>query len=856
MATQALITKQYLTDIADAIRSKNGTEETYTPAEMSDAIENIKTDGITPAGGLDITTEGTHDVTKYASVDVDISSSMTATADDILSGKTAVSGGKTITGTIPTHAPVNETIGTLSSSVSLSKGYYSDAGSVSIDEGEQAKIIPENIKAGVKILGVTGTLEASEPETPNYIVESTSPEAIILNGGVLGKFDPPMQLVSYTISGVPPDTQISFRGSNEGDTTIAKSLDSFTTSSDWEGGEMTREITDTGAYNYFSISSDTDIYGTEVNVSITYVTGVEETPTVSTTKYGVSIDNILGDVDSIGYLRTVSETFDISFDGVKDIVSDALLYKFYNNSNVRNIKFPDLEYVSCYSALSYAFSNCKNVNIGTGLLTDLSFPKLKSVTGSRAFYNAFFNCKSITKVVFPELVRVTGGSYSFGYAFKYCTSLEDVYFPKLERINADFAFSQAFSNITTIIDSITFPSLTSIAGNGAFYQCFENSYVKNICFPVLKTIGTATNNDDSGIFEYAFRYSYVTSLEFPELEEIYVTDTDSANGTFAYNGTLTSMSFPKLKVITYSPAYTGTVSNLQAHKSIFYGCSKLKELHFGAANQAAIEATDGYPTLWGLGAGNATVYFDLDENGNTIEGGAEPINWSKSYTITSGEYLDATTDNLVQMLRQLPLTSFTVSHEDGFSGTVTLVGTDDYTDLQSWTDVKTVNLDSSSTTVTATLDTPATYTYYGIKDSNNRDQLTFTPTYKIGEGEKVPTLTINVYKAHLSSKASDQHTVTVRLVDGTKDVISNNLAIGANSTKEGYHYYPINTLRPLSDRYAQITYDVFDMDSNNETYTNLTTNYSYLENGGCNYNVTDETQDALLTIVNPDGSIS
>lgn len=65
------------------------------------------------------------------------------------------------------------------------------------------------------------------------------------------------------------------------------------------------------------------------------------------------------------------------------------------------------------------------------------------------------------------------------------------------------------------------------------------------------------------------------------------------------------------------------------------------------------------------------------------------------------------------------------------------------------------------------LDTPATYTYYGIKDSNNREQLTFTPTYKISEGEKAPTLTIDVHKAYLDSKASAQHTVTVRLVDGT-----------------------------------------------------------------------------------------
>ena len=35
----------------------------------------------------------------------------------------------------------------------------------------------------------------------------------------------------------------------------------------------------------------------------------------------------------------------------------------------------------------------------------------------------------------------------------------------------------------------------------------------------------------------------------------------------------------------------------------------VSEIHFAAANQAAIEACDGYDTKWG--ATNATIYFDL-----------------------------------------------------------------------------------------------------------------------------------------------------------------------------------------------------------------------------------------------------
>lgn len=39
--TKVAVTEQYLTDIANAIRGKNGSSDTYTPAEMATAITNI-----------------------------------------------------------------------------------------------------------------------------------------------------------------------------------------------------------------------------------------------------------------------------------------------------------------------------------------------------------------------------------------------------------------------------------------------------------------------------------------------------------------------------------------------------------------------------------------------------------------------------------------------------------------------------------------------------------------------------------------------------------------------------------------------------------------------------------------------
>ena len=70
--SRALITEAYLTDIANAIRTKLGVQDMYTPPQMAAAIESIPTGGITPTGTKNITQNGTHDVTQYASANVNV----------------------------------------------------------------------------------------------------------------------------------------------------------------------------------------------------------------------------------------------------------------------------------------------------------------------------------------------------------------------------------------------------------------------------------------------------------------------------------------------------------------------------------------------------------------------------------------------------------------------------------------------------------------------------------------------------------------------------------------------------------------------------------------------------------------
>lgn len=100
-------------------------------------------------------------ITGTCNYDVNSEDATVAVAE-ILTGKTAYARGSKITGTMPNNGAVTKTISTKAQEVSIAQGYHDGSGKVSISSTEQAKIIPTNIRDGVTILGVTGTMSGTE----------------------------------------------------------------------------------------------------------------------------------------------------------------------------------------------------------------------------------------------------------------------------------------------------------------------------------------------------------------------------------------------------------------------------------------------------------------------------------------------------------------------------------------------------------------------------------------------------------------------------------------------------------------------------------------------------------------------
>lgn len=123
-------------------------------------------------------------VTGACEFDVD-SSDATATAAEVLAGKTFAKGGAVLTGSMKNNGAVTGSITTKAGTYTVPQGYHDGSGKVAIASAEQAKIIATNIREGVTILGVTGTMSGTEgaKAQSKTVTPSTSAQEVLPDDG-------------------------------------------------------------------------------------------------------------------------------------------------------------------------------------------------------------------------------------------------------------------------------------------------------------------------------------------------------------------------------------------------------------------------------------------------------------------------------------------------------------------------------------------------------------------------------------------------------------------------------------------------------------------------------------------------
>lgn len=100
-------------------------------------------------------------ITGECTFDADTSDATAAKAE-ILATKTAYVNGVKVTGTMTNNGAVTGTISTKAQQYTVPQGFHDGSGKVSIASTEQAKLIASNIRQGVTILGVEGSMSGTE----------------------------------------------------------------------------------------------------------------------------------------------------------------------------------------------------------------------------------------------------------------------------------------------------------------------------------------------------------------------------------------------------------------------------------------------------------------------------------------------------------------------------------------------------------------------------------------------------------------------------------------------------------------------------------------------------------------------
>lgn len=97
----------------------------------------------------------------------------TVNASEILTGKTAYKNGSKITGSMPNIGQQLGSVPSRDGYATISAGYHDGSGKIGLSAADKSALIADNIREGIQVLGIVGTMSGSEDvKATSLVVEA------------------------------------------------------------------------------------------------------------------------------------------------------------------------------------------------------------------------------------------------------------------------------------------------------------------------------------------------------------------------------------------------------------------------------------------------------------------------------------------------------------------------------------------------------------------------------------------------------------------------------------------------------------------------------------------------------------
>ena len=207
------------------------------------------------------------------------------------------------------------------------------------------------------------------------------------------------------------------------------------------------------------------------------------------TKFGVSFDNLLGNVDANGVYQLSDAPFTFDATSIKELPElspDLFMYKFYRLPLTGTVDFSNYTHGTVAAGIYQYFTQAFSYTGVQKLIT----PRERDGAFNMQFYQSFQHCDALKEIVFSNPIIASNvfgfveafqycdfsgasinfdiitsiGPHGFYGAFKYCKLPVEIRFTNLTEITNKYALREAFAQ-TTGCKRYFFPSLTSVTSD-------------------------------------------------------------------------------------------------------------------------------------------------------------------------------------------------------------------------------------------------------------------------------------------------------------------------------------------------------------------------------------------------------